>query len=499
MRPPTEPTRVSPRSDPSHRQISSKEPTAMTSARARDNDRRRHDAVAASRRPTGSGTKETTVGLWAASGMLRLQRAAGNRAVGQMLVQQQGRQPIPTSATPVVVQRLRKGDFKELASHGLDVGTWIEFADVVNRLSYTALTLASRLLEHRTGVDVDVIRAKLLIDRRRYQLHPPPRSRILDAAFGESSPHPKKAQVERYTKDGKPQIVVGDNVAESTVIASASDLLVWLVSHPTGSERAPKSFAEVEVMVQVLDRLWSRAGLIEPPDVWEALHSVLQQRSRAAAASEEEEESSSEGASGLEWAKGDWASVEDKDTKNVFFDEPARFRRKMPSEELTALKRKLKQELDGYELVGVHATQIESMATLVAEGVSAKRFGSQRGQGKGKGFYLVPVTGRRVNKSLLDTVVSWGTHVVAVYLPTHYEKVEAEEGQTVQALEQEHKGKRCYFLFGNHEAVVPPSLCPDVKLVTDPADIAVAPAHHPAEADTSGPRGLLDFLNELPS
>jgi hypothetical protein len=388
-----------------------------------------------------------------------------------------------------VVQRLKKGDFKELAVLGLDVGTWIEFADAVKTIGVHGLTMASRMLELRSDMNLDTIRAKLLIDKQKYELRKPPHSRILDL-FKDSEPRADLQPVVDKTREQ--EIVVGDNVAETVRIRTASDLLIWLVSHPAGSALAPVSYAEPSTMIAVLNKLWKQNRMIEPPEVWGAVREVVDENNKDDESAEEDDRED-EPDVGPDWPQGHWDKKEDE-FSGVEFPEPARFRRKMSPKRYDEALAALDKRLSGYKLVGLHATRIESTATLVSEGVSKARFDTGHHLGKGKGFYVVPTSGA-LNESVRETALSWGSHFVGVYLPSGVKSILASEGQNVQTLEEVHAGKNVYYLFGAMEAVIPPSLCDKVLLVTNPADISVADPQLEAEPD---PRGPFDFVDDLP-
>jgi len=76
----------------------------------------------------------------------------------------------------------------------------------------------------------------------------------------------------------------------------------------------------------------------------------------------------------------------------------------------------------------------------------------------------------------------WGSHVVAVYLPEEAIVKVAQDGENVDTLElgNETKGK-FYYSFGKLEAVIPPSLCADVRIVVDPSDISMGNTEYEAE------------------
>ena len=130
------------------------------------------------------------------------------------------------------------------------------------------------------------------------------------------------------------------------------------------------------------------------------------------------------------------------------------------------------------------------------EGVSGEKMGSGHGVGKGRGFYIIPA--KNEIKSLdkaESSAKGWDPHTVAVFLPENCVRIVAQEGETVQTLEQKHKGQKCYYEFGSEEAVIPPSLFPEILLVRDPADISVANPSYPA---VPAKGSSLGFLKTLP-
>ena len=131
--------------------------------------------------------------------------------------------------------------------------------------------------------------------------------------------------------------------------------------------------------------------------------------------------------------------------------------------------RSLRKRLTGHKLVGVHATTIDNLGPLMTEGVSHKKMASGHGVGKGSGFYIIPTP--RGTKDLAKTETSakfWDPSIVAVYLPEDCQAVDAEEGQTVETLEQESQSNetRRFYIFGTQEGVIPPSLFPQIVLVS---------------------------------
>jgi hypothetical protein len=169
---------------------------------------------------------------------------------------------------------------------------------------------------------------------------------------------------------------------------------------------------------------------------------------------------------------------------------PGRYRRKLPEEEYEKKLQELRQSLAGYRLVGFHATTMENAGPLVQEGVSAERFGTGHGAGKGEGFYFIPGSTNRTIRS----AKGWGGHVVAVFLPQSARSEWADDTDNVQTLEEQNTdGEHLYYMFGDDEAVVPPSLCRAIKIVVDPADISVGSRKYEAEPYADEFRFLQDL------
>ncbi|MBV8215243.1 MAG: hypothetical protein JOZ08_18700 [Verrucomicrobia bacterium] len=272
------------------------------------------------------------------------------------------------------------------------------------------------------------------------------------------------------------------------------------------------------------------SGSVQPEKVWEALKAVVQPKDDNEEEEEDEdvqdgsffaspdEESSNEVDSdedeslgqelesglGLEseseseevvhggWEKGVW---DEKDEFEIAVEVPVEFIRQMPVDAYTNKLNALKTSLNKHKLVGVHATNIENIGSLMKEGVSTKRFGSNHGTGKGPGFYTIATpNGIKSLDTAENRAKMWGSSMVAVYLPVECTCVEANEGENVATLEEEYKGKQCYYQFGKQEAVIPESLFKKIKLVLDPAHIAMADPSLPA---IPAERSALAFLKEL--
>jgi hypothetical protein len=381
---------------------------------------------------------------------------------------------IQKSASHGVIQRLKKGDFVEYGGLGLDVGTWIEFAKAVKKLNYSTLVMVSMSLDRREKINIDTIRAQLLVNRQIHKL------KIVK--------QDKQRRGELQRGEQQRSILIGDNVAETTQIQSASDLLVWLVSHPAGSSNTPRDFANSQTLLKVLVKLGKEDRVIEPPEVWDTLSMVLKEKEEV---KEEEEDGYGEYEG---WKAGDWGSEKDEDA-GCSFECPLEFRRKMSEEQYSKSLEALNKRLTGYKLVGVHATTLENLGSLMVEGVSSDKFGTARGQGKGEGFYIIPTP-----KGIPDLTKGersakyWGSFIVAVYLPDDCKLKEAEEGENVQTLEAKNKGEMYYYTFAQQEIVIPPSLLNKIILVRDPADITMADPSLPAMPTTDS---AVSFLQKL--
>jgi hypothetical protein len=132
--------------------------------------------------------------------------------------------------------------------------------------------------------------------------------------------------------------------------------------------------------------------------------------------------------------------------------------------------------------VGVHATTMEQTGPLVKEGVSTKLFNTRHGFGKGNGFCIIPASGGKVTSGLIKDAKGWGSHVVAVFLPEAAAASWANDTDNVETLEEDNNDNDpLYYMFGKSEAVIPPSLCPDVRIVVDPADISMGDTEYEAE------------------
>ncbi|MBE1160669.1 DUF4157 domain-containing protein [Dyella acidiphila] len=257
----------------------------------------------------------------------------------------------------------------------------------------------------------------------------------------------------------KPRLVIGNTEAGVDVIRTTSDLLIWLVSHPIAAKDMPRSYAAPETLRAVMELLEEYQEVISPSQTWAAVRKV--------------DEKTSSSFDKKKWKDGIWG----KD------NEPKRFRRKIPKEEYDEAVEKVFNRIGSHKFVGLHATSIENIGGLVKEGVSAARFGSGHGVGKGKGLYIIPTLGN-LNKSLRESLFSWGSNYVGVFLPAAARLRSAGDGDNVETLEAAREDNEiAYYSFGTAEAVIPPSLCDQVILVCDPAHISVAPAQYEAEVD----------------
>lgn len=450
-------------------------------------------------------------------------------------LQRLGAQPgIQRSAHGQIIQRLKQGDFVELAPFGLDVGTWDEFIAALKKVDRLGLTMISRLLEQRE-LDEDTFQARRLVEQRKRELNPR-RYDLVDHWFGDNSRlssreeeqrgHAKATKAKKEApseslmqqanmlhaeKSEKNKLVICDGVKELTVIRSASDLLVWLVSHPIGSAKTPKSFADPKILIKVLVKLGREDRVVNPAEVWDALRAVVEPDSEEEVSSEDENGffATQEDSSDESWEEGDWDEVAVKGddpfglkAKSLFDIEedtekvPSEFRRVMKETEYNEKLAALGKRLAGHKLVGVHATTIENLGPLMQEGVSPKKMGSGHGVGKGNGFYIIPTQkGVRDLTKAEKAAKGWGRSIVAVYMPEDCEFVKAKEGENVQTLEGKNKGQKYIYLFGEEEAVIPPSLFNQIILVRDPADITMADPRLPVTPSKESAVGFLNKLN----
>lgn len=256
-----------------------------------------------------------------------------------------------------------------------------------------------------------------------------------------------------------------------SIIKNTTDLMVWLGSYPLESGEQPRGYAETKILQRALGLLERVRKTITNKKVWDAV--------KIAAQMEPDDDDDDE--TGDKW--GDLELVDSVDMMgrpDPMNQLPGRYRRKLPPGEYEKKLEELRGSLSGYTLVGLHATTMENTGPLVREGVSPARFNTGHGVGKGNGFYIIPA--QNITAGILRKAKAWGNHVVAVYLPESAEQEWAAEGDNVQTLEEENEENTPrYYMFGDLEAVIPPSLCPEVKLVVDPADISMGNTEYEAE------------------
>jgi hypothetical protein len=395
-------------------------------------------------------TGEPAPGTSSAGGVLALQRAMGNHVVARMLAGG----PAVSRANGRVLQRLKKGDFKELDSFGLDRGTWVEFADALRVLDEDSLRQALALLDSRTDASPDTARAKALVKKQihKWEAELTGENAEGEPSFGED-------------EEGRPLLRIVD-VGETTVITSASDLLVWLVSHPAGRANTPKSFASSPTLTRVLDLLAEIEGQVEPVDVWDAVNHVAEDQPDA----DREQD----------WPAGQWGKKGMKQLGSQEWEAeneaPTNFRRKLPAEAYARQLELLRARLAGHKLVGVHATTIENLGPLMVEGVAEDKVDTGHHVGKGRGFYIIPAPRGVFDVTALEeSAKAWEPFVVAVYLPEECFMYSAGPLDNVDKLEAENVAKDPnYYRFANDEAVIPPSLFSRIILVRDPSDITMA-------------------------
>lgn len=262
----------------------------------------------------------------------------------------------------------------------------------------------------------------------------------------------------------EPKILVKCNDVIS-IIKNTTDLLIWLGSYPS-SHFPLISYATSDILNNALVSLEKQMQsylYIGKQRVWNAVYIASQ--------------TSYDSSRDKEW--GELELVEREDLAGKKDEIPGRYRRKIPAEMYLSMIESLKKSLSGYNLVGVHATTMERMASLVKNGVDVSQINTENGSGKGKGFYIIP--GTNLDRITKEAKV-WGSHVVAVYLPEEAIVKVAQDGENVDTLElgNETKGK-FYYSFGKLEAVISPSLCADVRIVVDPSDISMGNTEYEAE------------------
>ncbi|MER5530533.1 hypothetical protein ABT075_39170 [Streptomyces sp. NPDC002677] len=319
---------------------------------------------------------------------------------------------------------------------------------------------------------------------------------------GQSS-GPDGPSVQRQT-DGKELVIQGDDGA--TTVRSASDLLVWLMSHPT--RPAPKNYAEPDILRRVLARLETSGGTVDHGTVWAAVRAVVARTVTTASSSSSSSDSDGEGGffrsaptrrdsdsssdeesetasqTGEDWDAGHW------DTDEYGMAEPAEFRREMPGDDVAEQQRALSRTLSGYRLVGFHGTNAENVGGLIIDGPDVARIATGHGIGKGRGFYVAPVVGPPGGKSpgtsgAKKEARMWGKFLVAVYVADdvqvgeHYDESDdgfAFEGGGSAA------GEPVMTFHGSDELVVPEELFGKIKLVRNVDDVAMPTAPRQAGA-----------------
>jgi hypothetical protein len=323
------------------------------------------------------------------------------------------------------------------------------------------------------------------------------RSAVHDVLRGDTA-------VQRATVVQREELAIQDGNEGPTTIRSASDLLVWLVGHPT--RPAPRNWAEPAVLQRVLARLEQVDGPVGHDAVWNAVREVLaRQEAQLAGDSSSDSDSSSEGGgffrrgddsssdeeedsdtsstassrslSGDQWDEGEWGT----DTFGV--SAPLEFRREMPAEELAERRRVQSESLSGYRLVGFHGTQIESLGSLITDGPDLSRIGQANGIGKGAGFYVAPVvapTGMKApgTTAAKNNAKTWGKFLVAVYVKNdadvqqYFGDSDSEDGVGFESAGSAGPGPAMMF-HGSDELVVPAELFDKVKLVRNADDMAM--------------------------
>ncbi|MGW0134252.1 eCIS core domain-containing protein [Streptomyces sp. NPDC003299] len=298
-----------------------------------------------------------------------------------------------------------------------------------------------------------------------------------------------------------------------TTIRSASDLMVWLVGHPT--RPAPLNWAEPAILQRVLAQLQRLDGPVGGDAVWGAVRSVVEARAAAQEASDSSSDSSSDSESGGGFfrparARGDSSSESSSDEESdstsvasspsvtgedwdegqwdqddIGLAQPHEFRREMSEEDRTRRQAEVAQSLSGYRLVGFHGTHVESIGSLIAHGPDAEKFGKGAGTGKGNGFYVAPVVapaGKSASGSgaAKKEARQWGRFLVAVYVREDVEVVEAagasDDGFAFESGSESGAADAAgpvMTYHGSDELVIPEELFGSVRLVRNPDDFAM--------------------------
>ncbi|MFF9213311.1 MULTISPECIES: DUF4157 domain-containing protein [unclassified Streptomyces] len=298
-----------------------------------------------------------------------------------------------------------------------------------------------------------------------------------------------------------------------TTIRSASDLMVWLVGHPT--RPAPLNWAEPAILQRVLAQLQRLDGPVGGDAVWGAVRSVVEARAAAQQGSDSSSDSSSDSESGGGFfrptrARGDSSSESSSDEESdstsvasspsvtgedwdegqwdqddIGLAQPHEFRREMSEEDRTRRQAEVAQSLSGYRLVGFHGTHVESIGSLIAHGPDAEKFGKGAGTGKGNGFYVAPVVapaGKSASGSgaAKKEARQWGRFLVAVYVREDVEVVEADgasdDGFAFESGSESGAAEAAgpvMTYHGSDELVIPEELFGSVRLVRNPDDFAM--------------------------
>ncbi|MFJ3797560.1 hypothetical protein ACIPSJ_14815 [Streptomyces sp. NPDC090088] len=319
---------------------------------------------------------------------------------------------------------------------------------------------------------------------------------------------PSGPSVQRQTDgDGKQLVIQGDD--GPVTVRSASDLLVWLMSHPT--RPAPANYAEPDVLRRVLARLEGAGGAVGAAAVWAAVRAVVTRvattastssesdsdeeggffrtapaRRNTDSSSEEESEAESETASetGEDWDAGHW------DTDEFGAPEAAEFRREMPEGDIAEQQRTLSASLSGYRFVGFHGTNAENVGGLIIDGPDVARIASGHGIGKGRGFYVAPVVGPPGAKAPGTAAAKkearlWGRFLVAVYVADDvtvgHHADESDGGVEFEDTGASGSGPEMAY-HGSDELVIPEQLFGKIKLVRNVDDVTMPTASRQAGA-----------------
>jgi hypothetical protein len=288
---------------------------------------------------------------------------------------------------------------------------------------------------------------------------------------------------EAYTILSQPKVLVTGSDGSVSIIRTTNDLMAWVGSYPLTSSDYVElgTVTDATVLKATLDLLITTKRKITTSKVWQAIIKAKN------------------GEKPKKDPKIDWGEMDTAETYDLIgikSDEgvPARFRRKLRPQDRADKLEEIKASLEGYKLVGLHATDMERMTSLVQTGINTKMFGKGHGIGKGNGFYIIPTPPKKQISTILKSAKAWGSHVVAVFLPNSVELESAHDGENVQTLESNKKpSEQFYYGFGMGEAVIPPSLCKSVKFIIDPADVAVAVIGPEVESYNQE----MDFLKEL--